>query len=258
VGRPEPLHGNRARAESFGAVAADYDRYRPSYPDPLIDDLVALRPGTVLDVGCGTGKAARQLVTRGLSVLGVEVDPEMAAVARSHGLIVEVDTFEHWADAGRTFDLLICAQAWHWIDPAVGPQKAARLLRPGGCAVLFWNHEDDLAPKVRHVLDEVFRRHAPQLLEISQQDRARREAQPYVPELRASGAFRSIETREYPRERTYTAEEWVGTVQTHSDHLQLDPDRRALVGDALREAIERRLDGTITTSGGAYSIWARP
>jgi SAM-dependent methyltransferase len=251
------LHVNRARAESFGAVAANYDRYRPGYPEALIDDLVALRPADVLDVGCGTGKAARQLVARGLSVVGVEIDAEMAAVARSHGLDVEVGGFEQWDAAGRTFDLITCAQAWHWIDPAVGPAKAARLLRPGGVVALFWNHEE-LDPATRAVLDAAYRAHAPELLEMSAQDHARREAKPYFADVRASGAFRSVETKDYPFDRSYSAAEWVGTVGTHSDHLQLDPARRAVLAAALRDVIGEQLGGRVTTKGGTYSIWARP
>jgi SAM-dependent methyltransferase len=258
VAGPEPMHANRARAESFGAVAANYDRYRPEYPEPLIEDLLDLRPGDVLDIGCGTGKAARQLVARGLSVLGVEIDPEMAAVARAHGLPVEVAGFEQWQPEGRTFDLIVCGQAWHWIDPAVGPAKAAGLLRPGGVAALFWNHATDFAPGVREVLDEVYRAHAPELLKMSEQDRAHRESKPYLADLKASGAFGSIETKDYAFERTYTADEWVGTVGTHSDHLQLEPGRRAALADALRDVIDRRLGGTIKNTGGTYSIWARP
>lgn len=254
----EPIHANRARAESFGAVAANYDRYRPGYPEPLIHDLVALQLPDVLDIGCGTGKAARQLVARGLAVLGVEIDPQMAAVARSHGLTVEVSGFEQWDAAGRTFDLLVCGQAWHWIDPGVGPAKAAGLLRPGGVLALFWNHEKDLEPAVRKVLDEAYRTHAPELLEMSAQDRKRREAKPYLADLKASRAFRSIETKDYAFERTYSTDEWVGTVQTHSDHLQLDPVRQAALADELRTQIDRRLGGKITARGGTYSIWARP
>ena len=254
----EPMHVNRARAESFGAVATNYDRYRPGYPDALIDDLVAQQPHEVLDIGCGTGKAARQLGARGVSVLGVEIDPEMAAVARSHGVAVEVSGFERWDAAGRTFDLLVCGQAWHWIDPAVGPAKAAGLLRPGGLLALFWNHETDLEPNVRKVLDKAYRKHAPELLEMSAQDRQRREAKPYLAGLEASRAFRSIETKEYPLAREYTTDEWVGTVQTHSDHLQLDPGRRAALADELRMLIDQRLGGRIRTTGGTYSIWARP
>jgi SAM-dependent methyltransferase len=258
VAGPQPMHANRARAESFGAVAANYDRYRPGYPEALIDDLAALRPTDVLDIACGTGKAARQLVARGLSVLGVEIDREMAAVARAHGLPVEVAGFEQWDAAGRTFDMIVCGQAWHWIDPAAGPAKAAALLRPDGVLALFWNHEDDLEPDVQELLDAVYRQYAPELLEISRQDRARREAKPYLADLKRSGVFATVETKDYVFSRRYTSEEWVGVRQTHSDHLQLEPNRRAALADALREVIDRRLAGTIRITGGTYSISARP
>ena len=128
------LFEDRSRAESFGAVADLYDRVRPSYPPALIDALLAQAPGgrpvDVLDVGCGTGIAGALLAARGANVLGVEIDPRMAALARAKGLTVEEAPFERWDDAGRRFDLLICGQAWHWIDPATGTEKAARVLRP--------------------------------------------------------------------------------------------------------------------------------
>jgi hypothetical protein len=37
----------------------------------------------------------------------------MASVARQAGLGVEVTKFEDWAGAGREFDAVIAAQAWH-------------------------------------------------------------------------------------------------------------------------------------------------
>ncbi len=70
---PTPFHEDRGRALSFGGVAALYDRARPSYPAALIDDLMAWEPREVLDVGCGTGKAARLVAERGCDVLGVEL-----------------------------------------------------------------------------------------------------------------------------------------------------------------------------------------
>jgi hypothetical protein len=69
----DALHLDRARAESFGAAPDAYDRFRSTCAEALLDDLAALRPAQVLDVACGTGKTARGLARRGLSVLGVEL-----------------------------------------------------------------------------------------------------------------------------------------------------------------------------------------
>jgi SAM-dependent methyltransferase len=91
-----------------------------------VDDLAALRPARVLDVGCGTGKAAGARAGRGLVAPGVEPDARMAEVARGHGLAVEVATFEAWEPAGRRFDLLTFADSWHWVAPAVAVPGTVR------------------------------------------------------------------------------------------------------------------------------------
>lgn len=245
-----PVHLNRARAESFGSIAASYDRYRPSYPEALIDELVALRPAAVLDVGCGTGKAARLLTARGLPVLGVEIDPEMAAVARNHGVTVEIGSFEKWDDADRRFDLIISAQAWHWVNPQIGAPKAARLLNAGGVVTLFWNF-DELDEATRAVVDPIYRELAPDLDTNRPNTPGAR-----LEELRATRAFSSVETRTYGWQRTLTVDDWIGMVGTHSDHLLLGPERLARVQEALREAL-RQAGPTVRLTGGTYTIWAR-
>jgi len=134
------LHRHRQVAESFGADAERFDRARPSYPVALVERIVAASPGpAVLDVGCGTGIAARQFQAAGCRVLGVDPDPRMAGLARQSGVEVEVAAFEAWDPAGRVFDAVIAGQAWHWVDPVAGAVKAAQVLRPGGRLAVFWN-----------------------------------------------------------------------------------------------------------------------
>jgi SAM-dependent methyltransferase len=252
VSHDELTHEQRDRAESFGAVARDYDRYRPSYPAALIDDLVALGPGSVLDIGCGTGKAARQLAARGLRVLGVEIDPQMADVARSHGIEVEIGSFEQWDGRGRTFDLITCAQAWHWIDPAIGAPKIVGLLKPGGTAALFWNYAE-FDPATRTVVDAVYERFAPQLIEpaTAGDDRT------HLKSLQATGAFSSITTQTYDWRRTDTAAQWVGNIGTQSNHLLLGRERLDALKAGLLEALTAA-GGDVHHIGGTYVIWARP
>jgi SAM-dependent methyltransferase len=231
-----PAHTDRGRAESFGTVAANYDRFRPSYPSPLIDDLVALGPRTVVDVGCGTGKAAVLLARRGLDVLGVEIDPKMADVARTHGIAVEVSSFEGWDAGGRTFDLLTSGQAWHWVDPSRGVPKAAQVLRPGGTVALFWN-DDDLDADAQQGLDEVYSEHAPELMRPPPHDREN--FRNHFAPFEASTEFASVEKRTYAWERDFSSDEWVGMCLTHSDHLLLPAARRSALADAARAAVDR-------------------
>jgi SAM-dependent methyltransferase len=254
----DELHLNRARAESFGSMAQQYDRYRPTYPDALFDDLAALEPMQVLDVGCGTGKAAVALARRGLSVLGVEVDERMADVARGYGIAVEVAAFETWADAGRQFDLITCADAWHWIDPILGIPKAARLVRVGGTIALFRNFSTVDEPVI-DAFDAVYRRHAPEVTQVwrptglkehSFSDSA--DADPFAD----NDTFSSVETRTYRWERTLSADEWVGLAATVSDHQRLGHERLAALLQALHALIQT-LGGTVHSHNETYVLLAR-
>lgn len=246
------FHAQRDRAESFGAVAASYDRFRPSYPDQLIDVLVALHPAAVLDIGCGTGKAARQLMARGLDVLGVEIDADMAAVARGHGVPVEVAPFESWDAGERTFDLIVSGQAWHWVDPDVGAPQLVRLLRPGGTVCFFWNYED-VTPEVQPVVDDVYRRLAPQLID---RDRAA-DDDTHADALRATGCFASVRTEHFTWPGALPVETWIGRISTYSRYLLLGPQRLAAVQQGLRDALAP-LGPDIQLEAGTYTVWARP
>jgi SAM-dependent methyltransferase len=251
----KPIHQQRDRAEAFGSVASDYDRFRPSYPDALVDDLVALHPGAVLDVGCGTAIAARQLTARGLPVLGVEIDSQMASVARGHGIEVEVSDFEKWDDRGRTFDLIISAQAWHWVDPALAVPKAARLLNPGGTLALFWNFEDFVDEEQR-IVDTVYAEHAPELAAMIAQGASHRDDRSYADDLRVGGEFGTVTTHTYEWTKSIPVDFWIRREGTQSAHLLLEPQRLRGLQDALRAALTAHGD-EVHTRGGTYAIRAR-
>jgi SAM-dependent methyltransferase len=137
---PGASHLQRQVAEGFGADAGRYDRARPTYPADLLERIITGSPGRdFLDVGCGTGISSRLLAAAGCRVLGIDPDPRMAEQARAGGTEAEVAKVEDWDPAGRSFDAVTAAQAWHWVDPAAGAAKAAAVLRPGGRLAVFWN-----------------------------------------------------------------------------------------------------------------------
>jgi SAM-dependent methyltransferase len=223
----------------FGLIADEYDRRRPAPPEDLVDDLERLG-GTTLDVGCGTGKAAVALIERGLSVLGLEPDERMAAVARSHGVPVEIGTFESWDDGGRRFDLLTFADSWHWVDPVGGVTRSAELLRPGGTVARFWNSYT-VDPQVIETFDALYRRHAPEIVRVWEPgDHAliHRVVTADGEAFGQSGNFAPLQTHMYRSETVRTADDWVATVATTSDHLRLG-DRLGPLLAELHAAIER-------------------
>ncbi|MEV1113748.1 class I SAM-dependent methyltransferase [Actinosynnema sp. NPDC049800] len=218
---PDP-HRARDMAESFGTDPERYDRSRPSYPDAMVRAIVAASPGPhVVDVGTGTGIAARRFQAAGCRVLGVEVDPRMADVARRRGLDVEVGRFEDWEPAGRVFDAVVSGQTWHWVNPVAGAAKAARVLRPGGRLAVFWNVAQP-PPDLAEAFNAGYRRVLP--------DSPPAPAAGYSPftakavdGIRRSGAFGEDEEWRFDWERTYTRDEWLDQLPTSGVAARLPP-----------------------------------
>ncbi|MHB8489023.1 MAG: class I SAM-dependent methyltransferase [Candidatus Dormibacteria bacterium] len=240
----ERLHEDRARALSFGGVAELYERVRPSYPPALIDALMEAGPQRVLDVGCGTGKAARLLIERGCDLLGVEPDPSMAAIARRHGIRVEGSTFETWDPLDRVYDLIVSGQAWHWVDPVVGVAKAGSLLRPGGHLGVFWNRGWP-EKGAQQALDAVYRRFAPEIAKTSVALNPVEEPADRLDEFRRGGVFTQVEARAFPWAAVYDRSGWIDLIATHSDHVRLPDARRRVLLDAVGDAVDA-LGGTMT------------
>jgi SAM-dependent methyltransferase len=232
------LYEDRSRAESFGAVAAQYDRVRPSYPPALVDALLTDGARSVLDVGCGTGIAAALLAARGCEVLGVEVDARMAELARGKGLEVEVARFEDWRSRGRHFDLVVCAQAWHWIEPRAGAARAAQALRAGGRLGVFWNFGDP-PPHVQEQLAPIYARLGPSAERRStlfgNHDARVRDTLAGIVD---SGAYDSAKTAQFAWSARYDTAGWLEQLSTHSDHQALPAAQRRSLLDAVGEAID--------------------
>jgi ubiquinone/menaquinone biosynthesis C-methylase UbiE len=140
-------------ARSFGAVVDAYDRGRPPYPLDAAAWLTAEQPVSVLELGAGTGKLTEQLVALGHDVHAT--DPDEAMLERLQQRLPDIRTSLSSAEeipAGDwSYDVVVCAQAFHWFDHDRALPEIARVLRPGGRLSLVWNARDERVPWVRRL-----------------------------------------------------------------------------------------------------------
>ncbi len=247
---PREPHQARQLAESFGADPELYDRTRPRYPQALVERIVGSSPGReVLDVGIGTGVAARPFEAAGCRVLGVEIDARMAKFASEQGFDVEVVKFEEWAPDERTFDTIIAGQTWHWINPATGASKAARLLRPDGLLALFWNVQQPPAELAR-AFSEVYRQVLPDT-PLARSPRNPLDAYdrilgPTIEGIQATGAFREPEQWRFDWKQPYTKDEWLDQVPTFGGHSHFP--------QAKLEELLTGIGAAIDAAGGSFTM----
>jgi SAM-dependent methyltransferase len=228
----------------FDEVAELYERARPRYPAALVEDLIALgrvpARGRILEIGSGTGLATRPFAERGFRVLGLEPGARMAALARAAlagfpDVAFAQTTFEDWPLEPASFDLVMAAQSFHWVDPRVRFTKTADALRPGGALAVFGNAPLPERSALHEAIDRVYAAHAPALAGAPASWYA---TDPLSAACAASGRYGPIEMRAYPWTRSYAAGEYVDLLRTHSNHRMLEEGVREGLHAAVREVIE--------------------
>jgi SAM-dependent methyltransferase len=246
------------RRLAFGPIAELYEQIRPSYPQQLVDHVLAYAQlegdDRILEVGAGTGKATRQFATGGYQVVALEPSAEMAAVARttcrgfSSVSIVQAE-FERWTVRPSAFKLVISAQAWHWIAPELRYEKARPALKRDGALAVFWSHADWQKATLRPVLDHVYQEAAPNFADAGPMHPAIAYGDlvpDWTAEITAVDGFDKPEVRNFPWSERYRADEYVRLLSTHSDHLVLEPE--------VRERLLERVAEVIVAHGGELEV----
>jgi ubiquinone/menaquinone biosynthesis C-methylase UbiE len=124
---------------------------RPAYPDAVLAALTACLPAQarVLDIGAGLGHLALPLARCGFRVTAVE--PAIDMLGRLQQLVVDacLPVTLHHAQAEElpladsSFELIVLADALHFIDSERAAREMARVLAPKGqLAVLSWELSD--------------------------------------------------------------------------------------------------------------------
>jgi SAM-dependent methyltransferase len=245
------------RRLSFNDIADLYDRARPSYPEQLFNDLMSighLTPAiSVLEIGCGTGKASVPLAKRVSRLVCVEPGENLATRARYNlrdfpSAEVITSTFETWK-AQERFDLVFAASSWHWLDPKTRYEKVASFLKQKGqLAIVTSSHVfpegfDPLFIEIQTLYDAIGesrskdRQHTP--LPTPEEIPDARD------DIERSNVFNDIRVKRYVWTVDYSAQEYVDVLDTYSDHRVMDPTKRVSLYNEIKRRINLRPNGAI-------------
>ena len=220
------VNGDRAaHAASFGPAAQTYERGRPSYPAAALDWLLPAGDPRVVDLGAGTGKLTRQIRDRGLRVTAVDPSEGMLAQLRTSvpGVTAAQGSAEHIPLPDGSADVVLVAQAWHWVDPRRAAPEVARILSPGGRLGLLWNVRDERCDWVRR-LGEV----------MGNQERDR--------DTTVGAPFGPVRTARFEWTDVVGPERLIDMVASRSSVILLQPDERAALLSEVRKLMATHPD----------------
>ena len=129
-----------------------YAKFRPVYPQKIMDTIshfaikhgIDLKAGLALDIACGSGQGTFPLADLIKKCIGVDISRAQINHANERKVSEKRDDVEFMvADAHSLpfeedrFDLVVCAAAWHWLDPKAACPEVSRVLKKYGCLAVY-------------------------------------------------------------------------------------------------------------------------
>lgn len=244
----EQLPRNAGRA-AFGSDAAGYHQSRTGYPAALYDQIFGRLPKhpSILEIGAGTGLVTEEFLRRDPgSVMVVEPDAalvEFMANRLSDSRLEFITSPFPDAPTDGCFDLIACAAAFHWMEPAPALARIRQLLAVGGTWAVWWNsyrnvgRGDPLADAISPLLTDISLPPSDSIDGHYSLDESLHR------ELLLAAGFRDVEHHFYRLERTLSTAQVVALFETYSYVRILSENRQKRFLNDLAELVEREFSG---------------
>ncbi len=218
----------------FSDKAENYTKYRPNYPDTVIDkileNLTSPTPIVAADIGAGTGIAARQLAVRGLNVIAIEPNSEMREAAiSSPGVVWKDGTAENTNLPDASVDLITCFQAFHWFKPEPTLLEFKRILKPQGrIGIVFQdlNRDDEFTQNYWQIISKAANNRPPSYLNTK------------IAPLRESSDFQYLEFAQFNCQQELDLSSLIGLAKSVSFIFSEETVQKQLVDD-LEDLFQR-------------------
>lgn len=231
---------------SFNEDELNYDKYRPNYCSELFNDIIKYSSldnnKTSLEIGIGTGQATTPFLNTGCFLKAIELGHKLAEFSKNkfskfNNINIENISFEAFKHLPKSFDLVYSATAFHWIDEKIAYPKAFDMLKSGGTLALFWNRpyvarENDLLHKEIQSIYSKYRPSNNKIIEIDTEKYQKR-----IETIKKYG-FENIEFKLYHQTRQFNAEDYIGLLNTYSDHRSMPIKTKKLLESEIFTTIK--------------------
>ncbi len=218
---------NRNLKTTFSRVSELYNYSRPDYPQKLIDDIIKIskinNKSKILDIGCGSGQATFDFEKSAhCHIFGLDISNELIDIAKKKNTLKNINfvvgSFETYNFKDK-FNLIISAQAFHWLDPNIVYNKTYNLLNKSGYVAIFWNFQIYNKGYLKK-LDLLFRKNS---LNYDRKFSSRKKV---LNRLRTSGLFTSIKIKDYTRYLEYSKEKYIQLLNSFSWMNSLEHNKK--------------------------------
>src|SRR4051794_40044496 len=145
--------------DHFSGQAAEYAKFRPTYPAALFDYLATLVPSRTLawDCATGSGQAAIALASRFEWVIATDASAKQITNAQQNERVhYRVAPAENSGIASNSVELVTVAQALHWFDLPKFYEEARRVLKRGG-VIAVWNYDFlHISPEIDAIVNRFY------------------------------------------------------------------------------------------------------
>lgn len=220
---------NTLKQNNFGALSRAYSAARRGYPDEVftyIASLIGEGGKRILDLGCGTGIATRQLAEFNFAPVGADKDEKMLAVARESddGIVYIHAESSALPFDNNTFDAVTAFTAFHWFADDESTQEIKRVLKEGGVFFAIFKRQSKAHQRKEYT--DLIAKYTGGFYDS---------AKDYFPEeVLSRNGFREVNKKSYYAEERYTIDEALIFNQSTSYWNLVSEDQRPALLDELR------------------------
>ncbi|WP_293150546.1 MULTISPECIES: class I SAM-dependent methyltransferase [unclassified Microcoleus] len=247
------------RKNWYSEIAGFYNKTRPRYPQQLINRVVELAElpsnANILEIGCGPGIATVPFAELGFAMLCLEPSQPACQLAQQNCAtypFVEIknQTLEEWELETDKFNAVLAATSFHWVSPEIRYQKTAAALKDKGSLILLWNAGVLPEDEVYRVLNEVCQTQAPSLAVYHAKERVNQaeSIKEIGQNIIDSGLYEDLIYEQLVCEITYSIEDYLNLLQTYSEYIALDEQKRKSLLTNLGEALAKNCVNIIKAS----------